>query len=119
MKKFIVVLVFLFSAAVLFANPINLGSFPVGRWLDTNYDAIWSFSSNNIQILGTDGAVLYDFSTKTINDLKVFLEGMNPGVSFSCPEAGRSYRFMVSPPNLYMEIDRPNQPRYTITLRRQ
>ena len=121
MKKFVVVLVFLFAASALFANPIQLGNFPVGRWLDNNYDAIWDFSTNNIRILGLDGRVIHDFSTKTNQDFRVFMEGLQPGFSFSCPEEGRSYRFIASLPStdVVMEIDRPNMPRYSVTMRRQ
>ena len=98
MKKIIIVLIFLFVATALFANPINLGNFPVGRWLDPNYDAIWDFSTNNIRILDSNsGAVLWDFSTKTINDFRVFMSGAQPGISFACPEAGRTRILRLCP----------------------
>ncbi|MCL2804755.1 MAG: hypothetical protein FWD26_02335 [Treponema sp.] len=121
MKKFIVVLVLMFAATALFASPIQLGSFPVGQWLDPNYSAIWDFSSNNIRILSTDGRVLYDFSTKTIQNFRVFVEGVQPGITFSCPEAGRTYRFIASLPNtnVVLEIERSGQPKYSVTMRKQ
>ena len=113
MKKVIVVLVILFVASMLFADPIQLGTFPVGKWLDPNYNVIWDFSSNNIRILGIDGNVLYDFSGKTIQDFKVFVDGMQPGISFSCPESGRSYRFLkpLNNTDVVMEIDRRGLPK--------
>lgn len=121
MKKLIMVLVFLFAATVLFANPINLGNFPVGQWLDPNWNAVWDFSTNNIRILSTDGTVLYDFSTKTIQNFRVFADGTSPGISFTCPEAGRSYRFIkpLTNTNVVMEITRENLPKYTVDMRRR
>jgi len=120
MKKMIVCLVIFFAAMSLFADPIQLGSFPVGQWLDANYNAVWDFSSNNIRILSTNGRVLYDFSTKTIQDFKVFLDGVQPGISFTCPEAGRSYRFVkpLTNTDLVMGIDRYRLPTYTVTMKK-
>ena len=121
MKKFIVVLVMLLISTAVFANPINLGTFPIGQWLDPNYDAVWDFQSTNIRILSTSGAVLYDFSTKTIQNFRVFLDGSNPGISFTCPEAGRSYRFIkpLTNTNVIMEIDRSGQAKYTVNMTRR
>jgi len=121
MKKFIVILVMLFAASVLFANPIQLGTFPVGQWLDPNYDAVWDFSTGNIRILSPAGNVLFDFSDKTIQDFNVIVDGIQPGISFSCPEAGRSYRFVATLPNtnVIMEIERKDMPKYTVNMRKQ
>ena len=118
MKKAIVVLIMLLAATALFADSINLGNFPVGQWLDPNYNAVWDFSTGNIRILNTNGAVLYDFSSKTIQNFKVFLDGVNPGISFTCPEAGRSYRFVkpLTDSTLLMEIDRTNLAKYKVTM---
>ena len=121
MKKLTAVFVMVFAVSALYANPIQLGSFPIGKWLDHNYNAVWDFSSNNIRILSPDGRVLYDFSSRTIEDFRVFLDGLHPGISFSCPEAGRAYRFVTTIPNsdLTMEIERSNSPKYTVTMRKQ
>ena len=121
MKKFILILVILFAASSLFADQIQLGSFPVGKWLDPNYDAVWEFSSNNIRILDTNGNVLYNFANKTIQDFKVFVDGTQPGISFSCPEAGRSYRFLkpLTNSDVNMEIDRSGKPKYTVNMKKQ
>jgi hypothetical protein len=118
MKKLLVVLIVLLTAVSLSADPINLGNFPVGQWLDARYDAVWDFSSSNIRILSTGGIVLYDFSTKTINDFKVILEGAQPGITFTCPEAGRSYKFLkpLTNSDLVMEIERSAYPRYSVTM---
>ena len=52
MKRIIVVLVLALAIAGLAAaEGINLGSFPLGTWLDANYSAIWEFSTGNIRIL--------------------------------------------------------------------
>jgi hypothetical protein len=121
MKKLIIVLVLLFAATVVFGQSINLGAFPVGKWLDSNYDAVWEFSSNNIRILSsTDGSVLYNFAGKTIQDFKVFVDGARPGLSFSCPEAERSYSFKVgSSSTLIMDIERADLPKYNLTMQKQ
>ncbi|MDR0313178.1 MAG: hypothetical protein LBI14_06240 [Treponema sp.] len=121
MKKLLVVLIILMAAVSLSADPINIGAFPVGKWLDPNYDAVWEFSSNNIRILSTDGTVLYDFSTKTINAFSVFMDGTQPGISFTCPESGRSYRFVkpLTSTDLVMQIVRSGLPNYSVTMRMQ
>ena len=121
MKKYVLVLVLLFVAAALFGQTINLGNFPVGRWLDHNYNAIWDFSTNNIRILSTSGAVLYDFSDKSIQNFRVSMEGIQPSMSFTCPEAGRSYRFTSNLPgtDVTMGIQRQGLPDYSVQMRKQ
>jgi hypothetical protein len=121
MKKLIAFFIVLLAAASLFAGPIQLGTFPVGKWLDPNYDAVWDFASDNIRILSPSGKVLYDFSDKTIQDFKVFLEGTQPGISFTCPEAGRSYRFLkpLTNTDVVMEIQRNNLAKYSVTMKKQ
>jgi hypothetical protein len=122
MKKIIVCLLVLFVAGAMYAaDPIQLGNFPVGQWIDHNYNVIWDFATNNIRILSTDGTVLYNFSGKTIQDFKVFLEGSQPGMSFSCTEAGRSYRFVktLTDTDLIMTIERSGLPAYTITMKKR
>ena len=122
MKKVIACLFVLFTVVSLYAaNPIQLGNFPVGQWLDHNYNVIWDFSANNIRILSIDGRVLYDFSSKTIQNFSVFMDGAQPGISFTCPEAGRSYRFVKTLTNtdLIMVIERSGLPTYTITMKKR
>ena len=119
MKKLVVVLFVALVAMSVSAQTIQLGNFPVGQWLDHNYNAIWEFSSNNIRILGTNGAVLHDFSNYTIQNFRVFMEGTQPGISFTCPDTARSYRFIkpLSNSDLVMEIDREGRPSYSVTQR--
>ena len=121
MKKVISVFVMALVACTLFASPIQLGSFPIGQWLDHNYDAVWDFASNNIRILSPDGKVIYDFSARTVQDFNVLLEGLRPGISFSCPEAERSYRFITTIPSsdLVLEIERKDLPKYSVTMKKQ
>jgi hypothetical protein len=121
MKKLIAVFIVLLAASSLFASPIQLGTFPVGKWLDPNYDAVWDFASDNIRILGTDGRVLYDFRGKTIQDFKVFMDGTQPGMSFTCPDSGRSYRFLkpLTGSDVVMEIDRSGKAKYSVTMKKQ
>jgi len=121
MKKILVILIILMTAGALSADPIHLGNFPLGQWLDANYNAVWDFTSNNIRILSLNGAVLYDFSTKTIQNFNVFMEGTQPAFSFTCPEAGRSYKFIkpVFSDDLNMQINRHSRPEYLVTMKKQ
>ena len=121
MKKMLVVLIVLLAAASLWADPIQLGNFPVGQWLDANYNAVWDFGSNNIRILSPNGRVLYDFSNKTIQDFKVSVEGAQPTISFFCPETGKSYKFLkpLTNSDVIMQIDRRDLPRYSVTMKKQ
>ena len=121
MKKMFAVLIILLAAVALSADPIRLGDFPVGQWLDANYNAVWDFSSNNIRILTPNGTLLYDFSDKTIQDFKVIMEGTQPGISFTCVESGRSYKFLkpLLSGDLRMFINRPSQPEYSVTMKKQ
>ena len=121
MKKIFAVLIIFLTAMKLSADPIQLGDFPVGQWLDANYNAVWDFSSNNIRILSTNGTVLYDFSGKTIQDFKFILEGIQPGISFTCPESGRSYKFLkpLTNTDVVMEIERNIYPKYSVTMKKQ
>ena len=121
MKKLIAVLIVLLAVSALFADPIQLGTFPIGQWLDPNYNAVWDFSSNNIRILSPGGQVLWDFSTKTVQNFKVFLDGTQPGISFTCPEAGRSYRFLkpLTNTDVVMEIERSGKAKYSVNMKKR
>jgi len=121
LEVFAVLIILLTAALALSADPIQLGNFPLGQWLDANYNAVWDFSSDNIRILSPGGRVLYDFSTKTIQDFKFFLDGTQPGISFTCPEAGRSYKFQkpLIGSDVIMQIERRYYPKYTVTMKKQ
>jgi len=120
MKKIFVILIVLLTAVSLSADPIQLGNFPLGQWLDANYNAVWDFTSGNIRILSTNGKVLYDFSEKTIQDFQITLEGTQICISFYCPEAGRAYKFLKSPieSDVNMYINRRGLPEYSVTMKK-
>jgi len=121
MKKIIIILVLLFAATVIFAQSVQLGQFPIGKWLDPNWNAIWEFTSNNIRILNSNtGEVYFDFSGK-IQNFKVFVDGAQPGISFSCFDTEKTYSFKanLTNNNVVLEIDREDKPKYTVTMRKQ
>ena len=124
MKKLIIVLVLLLAATALFGQSIKIGAFPEGKWIDSpkggeyDYEAVWEFSANGIRILNTDGSVAWDFAGKTINDFNVSTEGRTFGLSFSCPEAERSYSFKTTTStDLVMVIKRSGLDDYTVTMK--
>ena len=105
MKKIIILSVLLaFVSFAAFAQVMDLGDFPTGKWADEKYDAIWEFGANNIRILDMDGGVYYDFEGKTIKNfnIKVSLEGIE--LSFTCVESERDYKFLKPPTNLDLEM---------------
>ncbi len=122
MKKIIILTsLLLIAAGFVAAEGINLGSFPLGTWLDPNYDAVWEFTTDNIRILSTDGMVYYDFGEKTVKDFKVAVEAGKPVMSFSCDESRRSYKFTkpISNMDIIMEIDAPWYPDYRVEMKKQ
>ncbi len=110
MKKilFISLIVLLVSAGAIFADGIALGDFPLGKWIDDTYGAVWEFSSNNIRILDVNGNVYYDFKGKTIQDFKAGTSMKGIEVSFYCVESARRYKFLktAADMNLEMTIDK-------------
>lgn len=122
MKKLTLVLAGLLIAGALSAADINLGSFPLGSWLDGNYDAVWEFKSDNIRILDSEsGDVLWDFADKTIENFKVDVIDGGPAIVFSCPEAGRSYTFIkpLTSSDITMKIDRDGKAQYSVKMAKQ
>ncbi len=107
MKKYFVVLALCFTiAAFAVAEGVDLGTFPAGEWLDDNYDALWTFTTDNIQLYRTDGTLVYDFRGEIENfDLKVTGSGLE--LSFSCTGTARSYQFIkgVTDTDLKLVID--------------
>lgn len=122
MKKMLVVVVFLLAmATVVFAEGIDLGKFPKGKWLDANWNAVWEFGANSIRLLDTNGGLIFDFQDK-IEDLKVDVGVGEAKISFACEEAGRKYVFTkgITDLDLEMTIDPDwSAADYTVTMKMQ
>lgn len=121
MKKTIMVLLLCLSGlAVVSAQEMDLGDFPVGKWLDADYDALWTFSSDSIELYLTNGSLVYDFKNKIQDfDINGSLKGVE--LTFSCEETGRSYRFVkgVSSLDLQLVIDKTSGIHYETTMKMQ
>lgn len=120
MKRLAIVIVMILAigAVPAFAQGINLGNFPLGTWIDANYDAVWEFSTGNIRILAPDGSVHFDFGAEGIQDFRVGAGADGPFISFSCAAAGKSYK-LTKPPlkaEMTLEIERAGLPKYAVTM---
>ena len=120
-KLFLVMVIVLFTGGMLSAEGINLKNFPVGEWLDTNYSAVWEFTSNNIRILSPEGKVHFDFSEQGVQDFSVSMEGGKPVMSFKSEAARRTYKFTkpVTNMNIILEIDAPWNRNYKVEMQKQ
>lgn len=119
MKRFVLATaIVLIALAPVAAQGINLGSFPVGSWLDANYDAVWEFSTGNIRILSPAGDVLWDFSAAGVQDFKVGAGGDGPFITFACEAAGRTYKITkpLTKSSAVLEIQRPNLADYKVEM---
>ena len=122
MKKTIIVsAIILLLTGFAFGEDIDLGNFPIGQWLDHNYDAVWDFSSGNIRILALDGSEYFDFSKNTVNDFKVSGSTAGAVITFSCPEAGRSYKLTkpLTNTDVILEIERPGKKPYKVEMKKK
>ncbi|MBF9016487.1 MULTISPECIES: hypothetical protein [unclassified Oceanispirochaeta] len=121
MKK--VVLFFLLAmlaVSVVSAEDINLGKFPLGEWLDTNYDAYWVFESDNIMIK-QNGAVVFDFKDQVENfKLEATMAG-EVEMKFSCDEAGRDYTISnkMGSTDITLMFKRDDGVDYSVNMKRQ
>lgn len=119
MKKVLIIILILTAVTVMVhSEGIELGDFPIGKWLDANWDAVWEFDSNNIRILSTDGSVHYNFDGKTIEDWKVRPRTKGLVLSFYCKETGKKYEFTkpLTNLNLLMVIDTDTGNHYEVEL---
>ncbi len=118
MKKYLLILILFISTSFIYAEGINLGDFPIGKWLDSNWDATWEFETDNIRILDSNGGVFYDFNGKTIKDFKLSPSTRGLKLSFSCEETGKDYEFVKGLTNLDLEmtIDTDTGNHYEVTL---
>ena len=120
MKKTIFVL-FLLSLAVftVSADDFNPGDFVVGKWIDSNYDAVWEFTGDNIRILFLDEeGIYYDFRDKTIEDSTIGVKDKMPSLSFYCEETGKEYTFKkpLTGKDLILEIVPPSKVFYSVKM---
>jgi hypothetical protein len=139
-KKIFAVVTVLFVSGVVFAQ-INVPSAPsvpsipsvsfslppginAGSWVDTNYNATWEISSDNIRILYANGTVAFDFRGQMQNFKPII--AAQPGFSFSCKAAGRDYTMTIKPsltnptaPDITLKIVRPNEKDYTTDLKKK
>ncbi len=118
MKKLIMFLALTFFALTFAAaEDIDLGNFPVGKWIDEQYNAVWTFSTGNIQLYMTDGSLVFDFDGK-VEDFNVGGSLSGVELTFSCDETGRKYKFVKGVSNLDLEmiIDRDNGIHYETKL---
>ncbi len=120
MKRFLAILAFVcIGSALGFAEDIDLGKFPKGKWLDPNWNAVWEFGANSIRLLDTSGNVVFDFKDK-ITDFKVDVGASEARISFTCKEAERKYVFTkgVTDLDLVMKIDPDwTATDYTVTMK--
>lgn len=121
MKKKLFILLLLISTVFIYAEGLNLGDFPVGKWLDANWDATWEFNSDNIRILDENSAVVYDFNSKTIRNFKLSPSISGLKLSFRCDETGKNYEFVKGLTNLDLEmtIDTDSGIHYEVILPKQ
>ena len=120
MKKIVLVmLILVVASSFTFAGSFNLGDFPIGKWLDSNWNALWEFSSGNIRIINsTNGDLFYDFDGKTIENFSVKPSLKGIVLSFYCKETGKKYTFTkpATNLNLNMEINTDSGINYKVEL---
>jgi len=118
-KLFIILMLLLVMAAFAGAEGLNLGNFPLGKWLDARWNAVWEFRSGNIRILDSNTSdVVYDFDGKTIQDFSVKPSVKGVVLSFYCVETGKKYKFTKPATNmdLIMEINTDTGNYYKVKL---
>ena len=120
MKKFAMVVVLLVAMVGMASAEINLGAFPLGNWLDANYDAVWSFTTGNIKIVDPSGKVYYDFEGKTLQDFKIGAVG-GVSLAFTCVETEKTSTFTkgLTGTGLTLKIVRADLPDYSVEMPKQ
>ncbi len=125
MKKALIVLVLL--AAVFgfaAAQAIDLGTIPVGQWLDENYNALWELTSGNILIKDNADTPLWSFAEKGFEDNSLKPSTTGVTLTWSCAAAGDSgktyiLKYTIGKSDLELTIKRAEYPDYTVILKKQ
>lgn len=120
MKKLFIAGLLVLLVTGFAAAEINLGAFPLGTWVDANYDAHWEFTSGSIRILSPAGDVHYDFSDKTLEEFRVGASG-GATLSFSCVETRKRYTFTkpLTSSGMTLKIEREGKPDYTVEMKKE
>lgn len=120
-KTILLIFMGLFVLSGVFADDIDLGDFPLGSWLDANYDAVWEFTTGNIRILSPSGELYFDFQARGIEDFKVGVGLEGPFITFTCAEVGKSYKLVkpLTSSSLILEITRTGLPLYRVDMPKQ
>ncbi len=119
MKKILIICLLLIAGtSMVWSGGLNLGNFPLGKWLDARWNAVWEFNSGNIRILTPSGDVYYDFNGKTIENFSVKPSAKGLSLSFYCKETGKKYNFIkpLTNLNLLMEIRTDTGNNYKVEL---
>ena len=94
MKKILLGLLITAMCAVsMFA--FDLGDFPKGTWIDSNWNGAWTFGVDGTIKLSDakSGEVIYNFTQDKITDFKVSPSLSGLTISFKCEETERTYSF--------------------------
>ena len=87
-------------------TPKTLAEFPVGKWLDANWDGLWVLNADgSIRLYDSrNGNLIYDFNGKTKN-FKFEPAGKSIKISFRCDDTQRFYIFEKAFEGTDMELD--------------
>ena len=94
---------------VIVETPVALEVFPVGKWLDANWDALWViYEDQSVKLFDSkSGDLIYDFKDGA-KDIKLEKEGLGLKLSFRCDDTQRFYAFTkeLEGTDLKLDIDR-------------
>lgn len=94
---------------VIVETPAALEVFPVGKWLDANWDALWViYEDQSVKLFDSkSGDLIYDFKDGA-KDIKLEKEGLGLKLSFRCDDTQRFYAFTkeLEGTDLKLDIDR-------------
>jgi hypothetical protein len=118
MKKIMMVML-VFLIVIVAVSAQDTSKLPTGSWVDENYNAVWTFSADNIVLSYTTGEVVFNFKDKMENfQINQGASGLE--VSFKSEETGRSYKFVkslnVTDTSVKMIIDKTNGMHYEVVM---